>query len=62
MELPDTLVNALYESLLTPIKDKEGHVIYAIALTLAADLRMAIKQAQHHHQPPHPPPLNYFQK
>ncbi len=44
MELPDTLVNALYESLLTPTKDKEGHVIYAIALTLAADLRMAIKQ------------------
>ncbi len=46
VELPDTLVNALYESLLTPTKDKEGHVIYAIALTLAADLRMAIKQAQ----------------
>ncbi len=46
MELPDTLVNALYESLLTPTKDKESNVIYAIALTLATDLRMAIKQAQ----------------
>ncbi|MES2366798.1 MAG: hypothetical protein V4563_13030 [Pseudomonadota bacterium] len=62
MELPDTLVNALYESLLTPTKDKEGHTVYALALNLAADLRMAIKQAQQHHQPPHPPPLNYFQK
>jgi len=46
MELPDTLVNALYESLLTPTKDKEGKVIYALAMTLAADLRMAIKQEQ----------------
>ncbi len=48
MELPDTLINALYESLLTPTKDKEGHTVYALALNLAADLRMAIKQAQQH--------------
>ncbi len=46
MELPDTLVNALYESLLTPTKDKDGRVVYTVALTLAADLRMAIKQAK----------------
>jgi hypothetical protein len=56
MELPDTLVNALYESLLTPTKDKEGHTVYALALNLAADLRMAIKQAQHPPQSLH----NYF--
>ena len=46
MDLPDTLINALYESLLTPTKDKEGHTVYALALNLAADLRMAIKQEQ----------------
>jgi hypothetical protein len=46
MDLPYTLVNALYESLLTPTKDQDGRVIYTIALTLAADLRMAIKQEQ----------------
>ncbi len=46
MELPDTLVNALYESLLTPTKTQEGQTVFTIAVTLAADLRMAIKQAQ----------------
>lgn len=43
--LPFDIARALYECLMRPSKDREGHTIYAVNLNLAAELRMLLAPA-----------------
>ncbi len=42
VELPKDLAKALYNALLNPQKDRDGHTVYVVSLFLASEIRAAI--------------------
>lgn len=45
ISMPLDVARALYETLLTPQKDLNGHTIYPVTITLAGEVRIALADA-----------------
>jgi hypothetical protein len=45
VEMPKDVAKALYQALLSPSKDSDGHTVYVVSITLATAVRMAIGDA-----------------
>lgn len=45
VKLPRDVAQALYETLMRPTLDREGHSVYQVTITLASEVRMPLATA-----------------